>query len=243
MKPQVINGLTYEMAQTQVQGSKYKALNKFKQFATASFTYEDMESEADIAIMKAWQGWNPAESKFNTYATNYMNWMLYRALDTYNDTFKRNVMVKNDLKARGETYATLSKKKITKDPEFNKLHGLDGKKEFTRELFNSYVYHTSAKTFGVNVIKTQGDFNQSDSDDTDFDILEFADPSAITANDPFENFEMEHDAVHLGKTEKVIYAMLKDGQDIGTIAKALKMSKQRLMKKFAGINLRATQGA
>lgn len=114
MKPQVINGLTFEMAQTQVQGTKYKALNKFKQFTTPSFTYEDMDAEADIAIMKAWQTWKPEESKFNTYATNYINWMLYRALDTYNDVFKMNVKVKNDLKARGETYATLAKKKVTR---------------------------------------------------------------------------------------------------------------------------------
>ena len=232
MKPQVINGLTYEMAQTQVQGTKYRALNKFKQFATPSFTYEDLDSEADIAIMKAWQSWDPAESKFNTYATNMINWMLYRALDTYNDVFKRNVMVKNDLKARGETYATLKKRKITKNKEFNKEHGLDGVKEFTRELFNKYVYTVSSKTFGP-LVKNISDFT---TDDDEFDILDKAD---VEAPDSFEQFEMEHDSANLGKTEKVIYAMLMDGQDIGTIAKALKMSKKALMKKFAGIDLKA----
>lgn len=234
MKPQVINGLTYEMAQTQVQGTKYKALNKFKQFVTPSFTYEDMDSEADIAIMKAWQSWNPAESKFNTYATNMINWMLYRALDTYNDVFKRNVMVKNDLKARGETYATLKKRKITKNKEFNALHGLDGTKEFTRELFNKYVYTVSSKTFGP-LVKNVSDY-QGGQDEEDFDILE---KSETVAPDSFETFEMEHDSAKLGKTEKVIYEMLMDGQDIGTIAKTLKMSKHALMKKFAGIDLRA----
>lgn len=234
MKPQVINGLTYEMAQTQVQGTKYRALNKFKQFATPSFTYEDLDSEADIAIMKAWQSWDPAESKFNTYATNMINWMLYRALDTYNDVFKRNVMVKNDLKARGETYATLKKRKITKNKEFNAKHGLDGTKEFTRELFNQYVYETSSKTFGP-LIKNASDYHGAMGEE-EFDILE---KSETVAPDSFETFEMEHDSAKLGKTEKVIYEMLMDGQDIGTIAKSLKMSKQALMKKFAGIDLRA----
>ena len=232
MKPQVINGLTYEMAQTQVQGTKYRALNKFKQFATPSFTYEDLDSEADIAIMKAWQSWDPAVSKFNTYATNMINWMLYRALDTYNDVFKRNVMVKNDLKARGETYATLKKRKITKNKEFNKEHGLDGVKEFTREIFNRYVYTVSSNTFGP-LVKNISDFTTTDDE---FDILDRAD---IEAPDSFESFEMEHDSVKLGKTEKVIYEMLMDGQDVGTIAKSLKMSKKALMKKFAGIDLSA----
>lgn len=233
MKPQVINGLTYEMAQTQVQGSKYRALNKFKQFCTPSFTYDDMESEADIAIMKAWQGWNPAESKFNTYATNMINWMLYRALDTYNDVFKLNVKVKNDLKAKGETYATLSKKKVTRDPAFNKEFGLDGTKEFTRELFNTYVYRTSAKTFGVNPVKNHSQFNTGDQD---FDIFEFADKDAMMVPDAFEEVEMAMDAKKLGTPQKVIYKMLMDGQDIGTIAKELGMTKAKLMQKFGTVH-------
>ena len=237
MKPQIINGLTYEMAQTQVQGTKFKALNKFKQFATPSFTYEDLESEADIAIMKAWHGWEPEKSNFNTYATNMINWMLYRALDTYNDVFKLNVMIKNDLKAAGETYATLSKKKITKDEAFNKEFGLDGKKEFTREMFNTYVYRASAKTFGTNTIRNQSQF--SSSDDKDFDIMDFADEEAIAAPDAFERVDMDHDARQLGARQKVIYQMLCDGYDVGAIAKRLKMSKAKLMKEFAGIDLRA----
>ena len=232
MKPQVINGLTYEMAQTQVHGSKYRALNKFKQFCTPSFTYDDMESEADIAIMKAWQGWNPAESQFNTYATNMINWMLYRALDTYNDVFKLNVKVKNDLKAKGETFATLSKKKVTRDPAFNKEFGLDGTKEFTRELFNTYVYRTSAKTFGVNPVKNQSQFNTGDQD---FDILEFADEDAMMVPDAFEEVEMAMDAEKLGATQKVIYKMLMDGKDIGAIAKELGMTKAKLMQKFGTV--------
>ena len=237
MKPQVINGLTYEMAQTQVQGSKFKALNKFKQFATPSFTYEDLESEADIAIMKAWQGWNPAESKFNTYATNMINWMLYRALDTYNDTFKKNVMVKNDLKAKGETYATLSKKKVTKDKEFNKEFGLDGTKEFTRAMFNTYVYRNSVKTFGTSTIMSQNQFQGSDGED--FDILDFADNEDLVAPDSFTQVEMEHDSAKLGKREKIIYDMLMDGHDIGAIAKELKMSKSTLMRKFGKVKEQA----
>lgn len=231
MKPQVINGLTYEMAQTQVQGSKYRALNKFKPFCTPSFTYEDMESEADIAIMKAWQGWNPTESKFNTYATNMLNWMLYRALDTYNDVFKRNVMVKNDLKAKGETYATLSKKKVTLDPDFNKEFGLDGIKPFTRELFNTYVYRVSAKTFGTHVVCNQSDF--SSVDDENFNIMETVNEDSI--DDAFEEVEMAHDAKKLGTDQKLIYDMLMAGNDVGAIAKELGMTKAKLMQKFGRV--------
>jgi hypothetical protein len=228
MKPQVINGITFEMAQSMVQGTKYKALNKFKQFATNSFDYYDMDSEIDIAVMKAWQTWDPTSSKFNTYATNMINWSMYRALDTYHDAFKINVMVKNDLKAGGETFLTLSKIKLTKDQDFNKKFGLDGVKEFTREHFNNYVYSTSAKTFGNCNVRNSSDFNVDE--ETGFDIIETtADPMSAQM---YEYAEMDHDSKTLGTTEKIIYSMLCDGQDVGAIAKHLNMTKKGLLQQF-----------
>ncbi len=68
-QPRTVNGLTFEMAQTMVNGSKWKALQRFKQFVTPALDYDDMIAEADIAIMRAWEAWDPKVSQFNTYAT------------------------------------------------------------------------------------------------------------------------------------------------------------------------------
>lgn len=237
MDQQVINGLTFEQAQQMVQGSKYKVLHRFKQFATHYFTYEDLDSEAEIAILRAWQTWRPDESKFNTYATNMINWLLYRALDAHHDVFKMNVKIKNDLKAKGETFATLSTKKLTLSPEFNKEFGLDGEKPFTRDLFNTYVYRTSMRVFGANVVSNRTSFNHNQSDD-DFDITDNIDDEAYDAFEGFEMVEKDHDSKFLGKNEQIIYSMLRQGHDIGTVAKELGISKYKMMQKYAGIDLR-----
>jgi|SaaInlStandDraft_4_1057021.scaffolds.fasta_scaffold03903_15 DNA-directed RNA polymerase specialized sigma subunit len=232
-QPQIINGMTFEMAQTMVQGSKHKALRKFKQFCTPAYDYDDMLMEADIAIAKAWREWDPSKTKFNTHATNMINWLLYRALDTYNPVFKMNFMTKNDLKAQGETFATLNKKRITLDEEFNKEHDVDGIKPFDRTLFNKYVYHTSNKTFGV-VVLNQSQF-ANDADEENFDILDTVIDD--TVDDAYFDVEIEHDMYSLGKDQLKIVMMLRAGEDLPTISKAMGMSKTAIMRKFANTEL------
>jgi hypothetical protein len=97
------------------------------------------------------------------------------------------------------------------------------------------VYHTSVKTFGLNPIVNECEF--SGVDDEEFDIINFADQSELMAPDTYEAVDMENDSHKLSADEKIIYTMLKNGQDVGTIAKEFKMTKKKLMQLYAGINL------
>lgn len=222
-KPEVINGMSFEMAQAKVQGTKYKALNRFKQFATVEFDVEDMVTEIDMAIIKAWREWKPEESKFNTFATNMINWMMYRALENHNDVFKMNRRTKMNLNNRGETFKTLSKKKVTADPEFNEKHGLDGTVEFTRELFNAYVYHVTSKVNGVNV-RNQSEFNNADGDA--LDILDMQGDEAVDVE--FAELEFDMDLSKGDDTIKRVYALVSEGYTIKDALKKAGTTRARL---------------
>ena len=223
-----INGITYEEAAASVQGSKFKALQKFKSFTTPDFGVEDIESELDMILFAAWKEWDPTQSKFNTYVTNRFNWAMYRVLETINPTFKMNAMTRNDLKSGGETFEILSKKKVTKDKEFNLLYELDGKKAFTRDIWNQYIYKTSTKTFGVSMIN-QSQFTSSE--DSEFDIMDIA--GAETDEQAHFDMMVEHDFDNLDETRKLIVNMLNSGSDIKEVAKTVGMSATKLLQTYA----------
>lgn len=222
-KPEVINGMTFEMAQTEVQGTKFKAINRFKQFTTTDFDYDDLVSEVDMAIIKAWKDWNPEESKFNTYVTNMINWMIYRALENFNEVFKMNRRTKMNLNNRGESFKTLSKKRITADKEFNETHGLDGKTPFTRELFNTYVYHVTSSVYGVHV-KSQSSFTTAEGD-----ALEIMDmQSDDSAEHEIAEIEFDMDLSKVDPTIKKVYTLISEGHTIKDALKKSGTTKARL---------------
>lgn len=208
-EPETINGLTFEMAQKKVMGTKFKAINRFRQFTTVEFDYEDLTVEVDMAIFQAWKTWKPEESLFNTYATNMINWLVYRALENHNDVFRMNRKTKMNLHTRGESFKTLFEKKKTNDPEFNLAHELDGNNEFTREHFNKYVYHTSSKVFGVNV-RNESSFNNQEGEA--ISILKNQPDIASKFN--LEEMEMDFDLSKLDNTVKVVYDLLSEGYSI-----------------------------
>lgn len=222
-KPEVINGMTFEMAQAKVQGTKFKALNKFKKFATVEFDVEDMVTEIDMAIIKAWREWKPEESLFNTFVTNMINWMMYRALENHNDVFKMNRRTKMNLNNRGETFKTLSKKKLTADPEFNEKHGLDGEVEFTREHFNAYVYHVTSKVNGVNV-RNQSEFNNSDGDALDILEMQADESNDVEMNEWEFNLEMADSDGAI----KRVYDLIGEGYTIKDALKKAGTTRARL---------------
>jgi len=227
MKTETINGLTFEEARKMVQGSKFKSLSKFKQFATPDFNIDDMKSELEIAIIRAWRSWDPEKSKFNTYCTNFFDWAMNRQLDTKNHMFKMNKKTKDDLKAKGETFATISAKGLTLDDNFNREYGLDEGEKFTREIWNQYVYSVTAKTFGITFLN-QSQFT-SDADG-EFDILE----SSGAIEDDHFMIEVEKDMDKLQtKKEKLIVEMILAGKDINEIAKKVKMTAKDLMIMYA----------
>lgn len=223
MKQEIHNGLTFKQAYDQVTGSKFKIINQFKQFTTPEYDYEDMMSEADFAIMKAWREWDPTQSKFNTHATNMINWYMYKSLENYNPVFRTNRKTKMNLSNRGETFKTLAVKKKTNNEEFNKLHELDGEKPFTREHFNSYVYFISSQDFGV-VVKNQCEFETSDDDV--FDILS-AVPDESAANE-LAQLETSIDLEQLDPTIKQMFVMIDEGYSLNEALKEVGITKYRL---------------
>lgn len=225
MTTEIINGLTFEAAAEMVNRTKFKAVNQFKQFATIDFDYEDMMVEADMAILKAWREWDPEQTKFNTHATNMINWMLYRALENHNPVFRMNRQTKMNLNNRGESYKTLKVKKLTADKDFNKLHDLDGIKEFTREHFNSYVYYVTAKTFGFSV-KRQSDFYSKTGDEDEFNVFEnIVDEKASAA---FANVEFAMDMEKLDPVFTKVYDLLESGLTIKEAIEGAGTTKARL---------------
>lgn len=222
-----INGMTYEQAAEMVQGTKFKAVARYKQFLNTEFGYEDMISEIDIAIFNAWKEWKPEESKFNTYVTNRINWAMGRALETYNTVFKLNAMTKNDLKAAGETFETIKAAGKTKDADFNKENELDGIKPFTRDLWNKYVYATTAKTFGIKMIN-QSQF--ASDDEEGFDIIDVA---AQADDEAHFDMMVEHDISKLDPVKQKIASLLLAGYDIGEVSREVRISKVNLLQKYA----------
>ena len=242
-QPRVVNGLTFEMAQTKVEGSKFKVLNKFKQFATPGLDFEDMIAEANIAIFNAWMEWNPAESLFNTFATNMLNWHMYRFMDTYHPIFKMNVKTKNDLRAQGETFASIKKKGKTTDVTFNKEFGLTGGKkgaEFTREMWNTYVYRKTTKTFGSGIqnVMNECEYHSADHDDN-FNILEQASTEDNGVPSDIQKSEWLNDSKRFGEMKQKVVAMLLEGHSLDVIAKEIGMTKFKMAEKFGKLDLRA----
>lgn len=223
MVQEIHNGLTFQQAYDMVVGSKFKIINNFKQFITPEFDYDDMMSEADYAIMKAWREWEPEQSKFNTFATNMINWFMFKSLENYNQVFRTNRKTKMNLGNRGETFKTLSVKKVTADDEFNKIHQLDGNKKFTRELFNEYIYFISSRDFGVTV-KNQCEFDTADEDV--FDILAFV-PDASAANE-LEQIDVEYDLAKMDPVIQKVYTLVDEGYTLRDAMAEAGTTKHRL---------------
>jgi len=228
MTKEIHNGLTFEQAYNQVVGSKFKVINQFKQFTTPEFDYEDMMSEADIAIMKAWREWDPVQAKFNTHATNMINWFMYKSLENYNPVFRTNRKTKMNLSNRGETFKSLAVIKKTQNEEFNKKHELDGEKPFTREHFNSYVYFISSQDFGVTV-KNQCEFETSDDDV--FDILNVV-PDDSAANE-LSQIEVYLDLEHMDPTIQKVYRLIDAGYSLREALEEAGTTKHRLKSLYS----------
>ena len=242
-QPRTVNGLTFEMAQTMVNGSKWKALQRFKQFVTPALDYDDMIAEADIAIMRAWEGWDPKVSQFNTYATNMLNWHMYRVLDSNHPVFQMNVKTKNDLRARGETFASIKKNGKTQDDDFNELYELNGVTEFTREMWNAYVYYQTTKTFGSGIQNVMNACDVQAEDNEGFNILDMASTEEVDTIDDVQKITWLQDAQRFGKVKRKIVEMLVEGHSLDTIAKAIGMTKFKMAKTFGGLDLREEKEA
>lgn len=237
MKANSINGLTFEMAQTMVNGTKYKTFHQFKKYAIPSFGEDDIKSIIDEAIFKAWKEWDPEKSKFNTYATNMITWLLNRARDTHHPYFRTKFKTKNNLNAQGESFTQLKNTKVTKSEEFNQAYNLNGENEITKDIYEKYVTFKAEEFYGViNII------NQCELINNDEDNREITDTNNDTIVEEgisdIEMVEMIKDTNNLSNTKKIIAGMLIDGHGIDVIAKKMGISKFKLTRDYGGFDMK-----
>jgi hypothetical protein len=236
MKHEIHNGMTFKQALSEVLGTKAKAIRSFAGYATVDFDVEDMGVVADMAILKAWREWDPIKSKFNTLVTSMIGWQMFKALDDINPVFRTNRCTKMNLANRNETFDKLYKTKITKDAEFNKMHGLDGVKEFTRVMYNTYVYHVSAKEFGNMLF-----MNRKIYDDTtdltyyagiDDEIEDALNTMSMIPDKSAENdlavVEFESDLARMPTNVQKVYKMVNAGHSLKDSLDEAKISKHKL---------------
>ena len=226
--------MSMEEAFKSVEGMKYKIANKYKVFCNSSVSYEDLISAANIGLAWAYRDWDSKTAKFTTFSHNRIERQIDLYLCEMLPKYKNNVDAKNWLRRKNnESFDSLTKKGITKDPEFNKLHGLDGTKPFTKEHYNLYTQKVANKLFndGKNlVITTSSGFQNNDSDDFDiFDSLSSQMESSSEAYIP-EAAELKA----LDEVPAKIATMIMEGYSITEIARHFGVSKAKLIK-MAGV--------
>jgi ABC-type antimicrobial peptide transport system permease subunit len=236
MTPEIHNGMTFKQALSEVLGTKAKAIRGFAGYATVDFDVEDMGVVADMAILKAWREWDPIKSKFNTLVTSMISWQMFKALDDINPVFRTNRCTKMNFANRNETFDKLYKAKITKDEVFNKMYGLDGVKEFTRALYNTYVYHVSEKEFGNMLFMNRKIYDDTtdltyyvDIDDEIEDALNTMStiPDKSAEND-LAVVEFEIDLAQMPTNVQKVYTMINAGHTLKDSLDEAKLTKYKL---------------
>jgi hypothetical protein len=146
--------------------------------------------------------------------------------------YKNNVDAKNWLRRKNdESFKQLTERGVTKDEEFNTLHGLDGEKPFTKEHYNLYTQKIANSLFnnGHNLVITSASGFQN-GDNEDFNIFD-----ALSKESEIDDkWEAELDVNDLEDTQAEIAAMIMDGFSISEIAKKFGVTKAKLVK-LAGV--------
>jgi len=224
--------MTMEEAYKSVEGMKYKIANKYKVFCNASVSYEDLIGAANIGLAWAYRDWDANTAKFTTFSHNRIERQIDLYLCEMLPKYKNNVDAKNWLRRKNdESFKQLQERKVTKDPEFNELHGLDGKKEFTKELYNLYTQKMANKLYnnGQHLIVTSASGFQN-GDNEDFNIFD-----ALNDDNDNVDIEEEFDINELEDvTQKEIASMILEGYSIQEIAKKFGVSKAKLIN-LAGV--------
>lgn len=236
MMLEIHNGMTFEKALSEVAGTKAKAIREFARFATVGFDTDDMGIVADMAILKVWREWDPIKSKFNTLVTNMINWHMFKALEDINPVFRTNRCTKMNLANRDETFDRLYKVKLTKDDDFNQLHGLNGVKEFTRELYHTYIYHVTAKEFGnveyMNRKLYDGNDDVNIYQDMDDEIEDALNMMTTIPDQNAEielaTVEFEIDLAQMPTNVQKVYTMINAGHTLKDSLDEAKLTKHRL---------------
>lgn len=228
--------MTMEEAFKSVEGMKYKIANKYKVFCNSSVSYEDLISAANIGLAWAYRDWDAETAKFTTFSHNRMERQIDLYLCEMLPKYKNNVDAKNWLRRKNnESFESLIKKGITKDLDFNKLHGLDGIKPFTKEHYNLYTQKVANELFndGNNlIITTASGFQSNDNDD--FDIFDTLSNQIEHTTEAYFPESESMDLSGLNDIQQKIANMIIDGYSITEIARKFEVSKAKLIK-MAGV--------
>lgn len=227
--------MTMEEAFKSVEGMKYKIANKYKVFCNASVSYEDLISAANIGLAWAYRDWDAETAKFTTFSHNRMERQIDLYLCEMLPKYKNNVDAKNWLRRKNnESFESLTQLGLTKDDTFNKLHGLDGNKPFTKEHYNLYTQKVANELFndGNHLIITSASGFQN-NDNEDFDIFDTIADQEEFSTEYTKDFDNE-DLSELNDIQQEIAIMIIDGYSITEIARKFGVTKAKLIK-MAGV--------
>ena len=236
---------SFEEANKTVQGTRTMLVMKFKPFLESAFTIEDLFAVADEGIVRAYNDWDPSQSKFNTFAYNHMSWALNDFMNDMNSRFKVNSITTYELTREGQSFKEVKAAGKTANEDFNKSYSetfdLDGsesaKARINRDVFNAYVaFETAIRRpfYMVNDSQFQSDGSE------DFNIMDTAEECNKSDNEfEWDSFsmpkdEMEEAMAMLDDDKRKVAQMILDGADVSEMAKEFGLSQNQFMQKFAG---------
>jgi RNA polymerase sigma factor (sigma-70 family) len=226
--------MTMAEAFKSVEGMKHKIASKYKVFCDGTVSYEDLISAANIGLAWAYRDWDSNTAKFTTFSypriERQIDLYLYEMLPKY----KNNVDAKNWLRTKNnESFQSLIAAGITKDPEFNEDHELDGTKTFTKEHYNLYTQRVANKMYnnGTDLVITSSSGFQSD-DNENFNIFD-----TVQTKDDDESLEDRFDFTKLNEQQTIVANLILEGYTVTEIAKRLEMPKSKLFKLVSAVSI------
>lgn len=218
--------MTIEEAFASVEGMKHKIAQKYRVFCNQTVLYEDLISAANVGLAWAYRDWDANTAKFTTFSHKRIERSIDLSLCEMFPKYKNNVDAKNWLRRKNdESFKTLQEKKITKDEIFNKLHGLNGIIEFTKEHYNLYTQKVANNIFNDGhelVITPVSGFSSSEAN---FDILNVI-PDKIEEIDSIEHYDIDS----LSGKPLEIARKIMEGYSITEIAREMGVTKSALFE-------------
>jgi len=223
--------MTIEEAFKSVEGLKHKLANKYKVFCNAAVSYEDLISAANVGLAWAYRDWDAKTAKFTTFSHSRMERQIDLYLCSMLPKYKNNVDAKNWLRRKNnESFTSLAELGYTLDNEFNKKHGLNGEKTFTKEHYNLYTQKVANYMFnnGFDLVVTNAS-SFTNEDDAEFDIFSVLQVDTYEIDD-----DTRFDLNELNSTQKEIAEMILEGNTVLEISRQFNVTRSGL-NKLAGI--------
>jgi DNA-directed RNA polymerase specialized sigma subunit len=216
--------ITIEEALDSVKNLIHKIARKYKTFCNHIISYEDIVREAEIGAIEAYKRWNPNKNKFITYAYNQIERRVTRYIEEMSPQYRQFVYVKTNMRNKGKSFNYFKEQKKTDDEEFNKMYNLDGKREFTKELYDEYTRYVLKKMMKTDSfsITPASHFQTQENDEIDdiFDLVGVED-----------NYDYDVALIN-DEFVKNVATKLINGYKIGEIANLYGMRRNQLIREL-----------